>query len=248
MTCRIYRESIIHSMESNVWDEEQLLCSPILGDFETDAAFKISLPTKMQQQYSTSIKDGTFLLRVPKGKIERDSVVGFRESELEGISGGNHRFLKERELANVVEGTRTILVLRVSVQDAAPGFTADEFWERIFGYTGLTVQSQYEQCSAGKLSFRPAPIGNNGILDIPIESVISDMTSRTELSNMAIEKAAGILDLPADQHISSLVNHIMVCLPPGTGSWVASATTNHWRSVYNDKFCGILSATMHEIG
>jgi hypothetical protein len=248
ITCRIYRESTIHSMESNAWDEEQLLCSPILEDFETDAAFKISLPAKLQQQNSASIKDGTFILRVPGGTIERDSIVGFRESELEGVHSEHPRILKMRELANAVEGTRTILVLRVSVQDAAPDFTAAEFGERIFGYTGLTVQSQYEQCSAGKLSFQPAPFGNNGVLDVQIESVISDMTSRTELSNVAIETAANILDLSADQHISSLVNHVMICLPPGTGSWVASAATNHWRSLYNNKFCGILSASMHEIG
>ena len=52
-------------------------------------------------------------------------------------------------------------------------------------------------------------------------------------------------------------DHVMYCLPEGTtpgadgsGSknWVAYAFLNARRSVYTDRWCGVLSATMHEIG
>jgi hypothetical protein len=114
----------------------------------------------------------------------------------------------------------------------------------------LTVQSQYNKCSAGKLIFEPAPVGD-GVIDVHLPgSVIADFVSTAALSNAAQLAAAELLNLPPDQHISSLSDHVMICLPPGTdgNNWVAAAAMNHWRSVYNNKFCGVISASMHELG
>jgi len=43
-------------------------------------------------------------------------------------------------------------------------------------------------------------------------------------------------------------NFIMYCLPKGTGkSWIAYGYFQWWRTVYNDDWCGYMSANVHEI-
>ncbi len=48
--------------------------------------------------------------------------------------------------------------------------------------------------------------------------------------------------------ITKLADHIMLCIPPGTGNWASSATVGGWRTVYNDVWCGFISSQMHELG
>ena len=173
--------------------------------------------------------------------------------------------------------TRTILILRVSLQDSTPTISSQQIYENIFGYTDITLQSQYNRCSSGKLRFEPAPYGNligisNGILDVSInDKVLSDFTTNENvpviaLANAAQDKAIQILGLDSTtsdggELLSTLADHTMICLPPGLDNgggdesiidskdeWIASASVNHWRSIYNDGYCGIISTTMHEIG
>ena len=47
---------------------------------------------------------------------------------------------------------------------------------------------------------------------------------------------------------TSLANHVMYCLPPGTMSGIAYAFVNSWMSVYSDQWCTYVSAQMHELG
>jgi hypothetical protein len=245
LLCRIYKETTIHSNQLGMWDEEYFSCSPVVNDVESDDSFKISLPPRIKDTHLKDIEAGEFFVSLRRGKIEDDSVIGFSDDD---IVMANITQPKKRKLQQV--GRRTILVLRVSVRDSEPEFTGEEFRERIFGYDSLTVQSQYNKCSAGKLIFEPAPVGD-GVIDVHLPgSVIADFVSTAALSNAAQLAAAELLNLPPDQHISSLSDHVMICLPPGTdgNNWVAAAAMNHWRSVYNNKFCGVISASMHELG
>ena len=172
--------------------------------------------------------------------------------------------------------TRSILILRVSLQDSKPTITSQQIYDSIFGYDdGITVQSQYNQCSSGKLQFEPAPFGNiiglpDGILDVNLSNnFTSDYKSHNvpiiSLANAAQDEASKILGLETiptndnnsnnnHEHLSSIADHVMICLPPGIDrggdddNWIASASVDHWRSIYNDHYCGVLSTTMHEIG
>jgi hypothetical protein len=241
--CRVYKETVILSNQFNeVWDEENFLCSPLHEDEESDVSYKIDLPPVIGNLNLKDAESGNSFLNVYGSRIEADSIVGFSLSDLEvaGVPSIRQRGLQS-------SGRRMVLVLRVSLDDSEPEFTAADFRDRIFGFGEVTLQSQYLQCSAGKLSLQPAM--ESGILEVRLsESSISDFATSTSLSNAAQIEAANILGLAPGEHISSLADHIMICLPPGTGNWIAAAATNHWRSVYNNKFCGILSASMHEIG
>jgi hypothetical protein len=243
LECCINKETTIFSNQFGMRSEENFLCSPVVNNVESDDSYKIAIPTSLKRDYQTEIEKGDLHIFVHRARIEGDTVVGFSDSDIE-VSDTPKPW--KRELQRV--GTRTILVLRVTVRDSEPELTGDEFRERIFGYDSLTVQSQYNKCSAGKLVFEPAPI-RNGLLDVNIRNhFISDFNSSTALSNAAQSAAAELVGLPPGQHISSLADHVMICLPPGTGNWIAAAATNHWRSVYNNKFCGVISASMHELG
>jgi hypothetical protein len=249
--CRVYKETTILSNQfSGLWDEENFLCSPVLEE-ESDVSYKIDLPPVIGNLNLKEAESGSFFLNVYSSRIEADSIVGFSRGDLEVAAVP---FIRQRKLQT--SGKRTVLVLRVSLDDSEPEFTAAEFRDRIFGFDEITMQSQYFKCSAGKLTLQPADVVNgtenrieNGILEVRLsEARISDFATSTSLSNAAQMEAANLLRLAPGEHISSLSDHIMICLPPGTGNWVAAAATNHWRSVYNNKFCGILSASMHEIG
>jgi len=55
------------------------------------------------------------------------------------------------------------------------------------------------------------------------------------------------------EDLSTLFDHVMICLPYGTidngnSGWVAWAYLNHWLSVYNDIYCSSLTVGVHEIG
>lgn len=49
-------------------------------------------------------------------------------------------------------------------------------------------------------------------------------------------------------NLSNQFDHVMLCMPPGTGAWIAYAYVNSWLSVFNDDWCQQLSTQVHEIG
>lgn len=247
LLCRVTMENTTFSNHFGRWGEEKIVCVPIINNQEIDKIYMIELPEAILDTHSKQIEQGELYVKVPGGRLGEDSVISYNQSNIDVVDppdGAKRRLQTTRKV-----GKRTILVLRVSVKDATPVYSASEFYDRIFGYDDVTLQSQYHHCSGGQLTFEPAPVGKNGILEVELRTNnVADFESRGALSNTAQDIAAEILRLPSDEHISSLADHIMICLPPGFGNWVAAAPVNHWRSVYNDKFCGILSASMHEIG
>jgi hypothetical protein len=247
LVCRIMMETTMYSNNFGTWGEEKIVCAPIIDNQEIDTGYIIELPEAILGIHSKQIEQGELYVEVPGGRLSQDSVISYNQSNIDIVDppdGVKRRLQTTRKV-----GKRTILVLRVSVKDSTPMYSAGEFYDRIFGYNDVTLQSQYDQCSGGQLLFEPAPVGKNGILEVELRTNnVADFESRSALANAAQDIAAETLRLPSDEHISSLADHIMICLPPGTGNWVAWASVNHWRSVYNNQFCGILSASMHEIG
>lgn len=138
-----------------------------------------------------------------------------------------------------VKGNKALLVVRVMAPDASTSISSEKLSQSVFGAT--SARSQYSDCSFNKLNFHPAtgPGVSNGVMEITIPQNVKGIASYVVQN--AITENLGGKPLNAD--------HVMYCLPPGTtGGWIAYAYTNHWLSVYNDKWCTYLSAQMHEIG
>jgi len=143
--------------------------------------------------------------------------------------------------------TRTILALRVIANDAETTMSKTEISDAWFGTYNdpVNLRSQIKACSYGKQVFTPyvdSRIEEGGVFEVTIDKYVSGSTN-IDIADAALVAANGLLgDLP------SQVDHVMVCVPPGTnGSWIAYGG-GQWNSAFNDNWCGYVSAQMHQIG
>jgi hypothetical protein len=139
--------------------------------------------------------------------------------------------------------TRTVTVIRVSSADSAMNRSAKEIDNILFGEDRINFVSQYAACSFGALQWRRSKYG---VLDVLLNQTLDEMGRD---SSFMIYRA---LEMVREQYnlesVTELSDHVMMCLPPGTGDWAANAGVNYWRSHFNDQWCTSLSATMHELG
>jgi hypothetical protein len=143
-------------------------------------------------------------------------------------------------------GRSNVIAVRVTSRDAEVSLSADEISESLFG-EGVTFASQMNLCSNGALTFEPAT--GNGITGA-VGEIYIDVNS--------VGVATGNLhSIVRDEFIKkfgqeSQYDHIMYCLPFGTGevndSWIAYAYKDTSYSYYHDAWCGSLTSKMHEVG
>ena len=128
---------------------------------------------------------------------------------------------RSQNLADVV--IKKVLVHRVVAQDKATTANETELADDIFGHFGdaVNLQSQFKACSYDHLLFNAVYLPNT------VVPGAADSTIR----NAAVNTAKAQLS-----SLTSIANHVMVCVPPDTsGGWIACAYINQWLSVYNDK-------------
>ena len=131
-----------------------------------------------------------------------------------------------RQLA-VVTGQKTVLAVKVVLSDAAYGFDASYLECKVFGTSNgvdcgdtLHLTNAYSACSFGKLQFgkaadRTTGSGtvsdiSNGVVTVTLPAFSTsqgDGTVRNEVTK-ALNAAFG--------SATSLANHLMYCMPPGT--------------------------------
>jgi hypothetical protein len=205
----------------------------------SDYAYPISLPSEFVNQNREDLLGGTLFVNILGAQIMNESVVQHENSLVALTSAPTSFETRRRRLA--VTDTRSILVLRITANDTAPYFSAPEIYNFIFNETLPTVKSQYEKLSFGKLNFVPTQYG---VLEIHVNLMAKGSLSAT-IRDAAI---AAVVSQTGVSTVTALADHVMFCLPPGTGSWAGSSPVNSWRSVLNNKWCGYLSGTMHEMG
>lgn len=152
-------------------------------------------------------------------------------------------------------GTRNVLVVRV-ISDAGgsqarlePSFTREKLRNNIFGDPNnpyrLNFNLQYELCSNGNLKFEPASHNGDsmGVFDLVLTENLRNQDFSLEVET-ALSQAFSLNFGAASQF-----DHVMFCLPGGMNEeFIAFATLNDRFSFYSDPWCGIMSASMHEIG
>jgi len=147
---------------------------------------------------------------------------------------------KNRKLA--VTGSKKVLVVRANAKDHSTTADMATLSNNIFGTAGdtATLVSQYDACSYGQLTIEPYE-QNGGVIEVNINSEIEGVNKfRVEdLMTAAAAKVVGGL---------WQFDNVMLCLPPGTGNWIAYAYVGSWLSVFNDDWCQQLSTQVHEVG
>eukprot|EP00587_Corethron_hystrix_P003358 CAMPEP_0113330368 /NCGR_PEP_ID=MMETSP0010_2-20120614/21576_1 /TAXON_ID=216773 ORGANISM="Corethron hystrix, Strain 308" /NCGR_SAMPLE_ID=MMETSP0010_2 /ASSEMBLY_ACC=CAM_ASM_000155 /LENGTH=647 /DNA_ID=CAMNT_0000192879 /DNA_START=73 /DNA_END=2012 /DNA_ORIENTATION=- /assembly_acc=CAM_ASM_000155 len=150
--------------------------------------------------------------------------------------------------------TNSVLVVRgESTADGGGvvGVTLAELSDSVFGTAGdpINLRTQYMACSYEKIEFKPGPPMDgvdavNGAVTVTTPSSFSGVSNYVGESYLraALQTMMG-RSLPGDY------DQIMFCIPPGTSAgWIAYASVNGWRSVYNNLWCTYVSSQMHEIG
>jgi hypothetical protein len=147
-------------------------------------------------------------------------------------------------------GTKRVLVLRAVASDRSTTASEAELSDDIFGTSGdvINLKTQYRSCSDNQLIFEPLTtnglVGSDGVYTVNIPTTVVTGAADGDIVTAMVNKATADLGT-----LTSLVDYVMVCVPPGTsGGWIAYAYINYWLSVYNDNWCRYPSGQLHEIG
>ena len=138
---------------------------------------------------------------------------------------------------------RRMLVIRADASDSSTSADAAQLSNDIFGTSGdrVTLKSQYRKCSHGKVLFAPYD-DDTGVVEVQLDGNVNGKDKFT-IQDAMLNAATEMLGNLTDQ-----ADHVMLCMPKGTGEWVAYAYVDHWLSVFNDDWCQQLSTQVHEIG
>lgn len=144
-------------------------------------------------------------------------------------------------------GTLKTLVVRVIGNGIEPSLSSDQLVSDVF-QDNVSLKSQTAECSYNKLQIEPF-IGatpsneqvHDGVVNIHVDYEQTDATKHDLIAIAAAKEQLGDLDDPR-------FDLVMFCFPPGTKNFMAFAYGNNKYSFYNDKWCGFVSAQMHEIG
>ena len=165
---------------------------------------------------------------------------------------GDQRFRR----LDAVTGTRSIVIFRVTTNDASPMYNAASIADSFFGIDGdpNNVKSRYAACSMNKLIFNPGT-GNdfaNGVHDLAVNNYakginVHDLVRST--TEAVIAKFGSSL--------KNTYNHVVYALPRGTlvdnggngtDRWLAFAHLSSYLTVFNDDNIMYISNQIHEIG
>jgi Gametolysin peptidase M11 len=238
---------------SSLGNYKQICCIPIQEDAQgeeemyvesSNHLYPIDLPSHILEEHQRAIHEGELLLTLNGATIEKDTVLLHDSTQVTILDHDSPIARRRRRLQgkayDTAFGTRTLKVIRVSTSDKQPSFTAEQMEDRIF-HQSIGLSSQYEACSFGQLKWE-----SRGVLDVIVDGEIASYESGSAL-RVAAEEKMKQLQIISDSP-SELADNVMFCLAPGTGTWVANAGTNYWRSQFNDQWCLSLTATMHEVG
>lgn len=168
------------------------------------------------------------------------SFTSIPESTAEDRPENGTRPRKTRRL-DKSEGTKSVLVIRVksSADGSETTPSASQLKNDVFN-DDVCLAKQYKACSHNKLKFVPAQGKgvDGGIMTVTIDSAVKgqDEAIVRSAATSAASAHFGIYNLQ-DQF-----DHVMVCIPPGTkDNWVAYGYIDSWLTVYNDKWCSMVS-------
>jgi hypothetical protein len=236
-------------------DEESLECD-VLSSSELemipDMAISIDLPEDFVYENRKTLDSGLLYVHIPGGFVNEDYIDGF------GVVGTNVHIPPESDIAVVDEqeiaslrlhrkrrrafeqsrglagqGVRTVMVFRVTTDDASPDIGASEIDQRMFSQTDFSFASRFEKCSFGELTFESYD-DNTRVTELYVPGQVSSFTERTIL-NAATRKASDAFG----QDIWDRVDHAIFCMPDGTTGkpYIAYSGVGSFFSVFHNVRC-----------
>ena len=220
----------------------ETLCIPILDDgTESDAVVPMNLQHKeLDSEAHRRLVDGSFYVEVEGMSVNDYYQGGIATNATATIS--NLSSYPQSQIAassHPTRGTFSVMIVRVTSADGyAPSSSLQELRQAVFGE--ISMASQYNACSFGKLEFREARS-----IDVQLPRKSSFYTSPSDLALAAESAATALLNVDS---ITEVADKVIFCQPPDNLPWTSVAVLNHWRINMKDKFCTSLSGLTHEMG
>ena len=126
-----------------------------------------------------------------------------------------------RRLSNDRDGSHSVLVVRVLVDDMAM-HSAATLSDKVFGTDGdiNNLSERFRSCSYGKLLMEPTQeamaSAADGVVDITVEMEITPSVTTSESVVNAVKAQLGDLVGGPDVRIKDTFRHVIMCLPKGT--------------------------------
>jgi hypothetical protein len=224
-------------------EEEEVRCIPIVDGTESNRLYSINLSNNFIKKYSDLIGTGKLYVAITNTRTiaKEERVVVTRDSKISIVSmTRSEDTTSENDHPNTT-GQKTVAVVRISTTDASPAADAKKMQNTLFNPNAVNFHTQYMNCSFGQLEWILAPVG---VVEVFVDQPVSDFKNGSALVSAA---QAAMADNMGIEDPSTLGDKVIMCLPPGTGGWIASSGVNHWRAQFNDEWCLSLTATMHEV-
>jgi len=247
LLCRVTVFGTMFASDDDTAAKEQhdIRCVPIVDGKETDLDFPIQVSEELLEKHEEEIASGTLMVTLSDSWIdENEELISGESPEITVMdtSDGRYRHLQERH--RQMTEFKTLAIIRVSTTDRSPTGSASsktKIQNAMFG-NGINFQTQYDACSFGKLKWSLAEDVFDVQLDGSMASYGNDSARIVTAVQQKVKATRGI------SGVDTIADKVIMCLPPGTGEWAASAGVNHWRVQSNDAWCTSLSGTMHELG
>jgi hypothetical protein len=220
--------------------KESARCIPIIDDEEIDEDYPCKIPEDFLEENKQKIESGKLLATISPAAMVNEELLISEDAQYDVLEeDGRYRHLAERHLQ--IKSEMTVSVIRISTADKAPKETVATLKSTLFG-NGPNFVKQYKDCSFGKLNWK---LSSFGVRDVKIPNRISDFSDANALVNAVQKYMKANMGVYA---VAGLSDKVIMCLPPGTGNWAASAGVGHWRAQFNNDWCTSLTGTVHELG
>jgi hypothetical protein len=202
------------------------------GDGESEMSYTLNLPSYFVNANKAKLDTGVSNICIPGGSAVRNE---FSKPDFVVIpSGSSIKFVegRARHVRRLAQsGNRTTLIVRVSSSNATHTDSAVILANAAFGVGGqqISMSSQFNSCSAGKLNFVPASgfnVISNGVVELLLNENPMTIAGKTLL---------GVSDL------YSTFSNVIFCMPYGTtfkaggsNDWLAYAYVPGQFSYYNN--------------
>lgn len=225
-------------------------CAPVQendgGTIVSDISYGVDLPDQFVEDNETRLRGGNLFVKITNGNIVNGNIEYPADDHITVVPPPqSFETSRRRQRRLQTSGTSQVLVLRITAADSTNTFSTQQLTNYIFDasqpYTKPTLTSQFALMSFGKLSFVPT---SYGVMDVtvPLNATGSTATAIRDAAITAVQQKYNVAS------ITSLADHVILCIPPGTGDWSGTSSIQAWRIVLNDQWCGYLSGLMREMG
>lgn len=245
LVCQLAMECVsTPSADGQAETHHHIECSPVENERISDYSYPIDLPEDFVEANKVALVTGRLFATFPEGQIIDGKVIRPLNVPITVISPPESFECRHRTLSDT-SGTKSVLVLRISANDASPTFSASQYYNYIFNNsqpdTAPSLSSQYSRLSFGQLNFVPTQYG---VMEVPVNINAYGAAS----SNIRDAAITYVIAQYGVSSLTQLADHVIFCLPSGTGNWAGSSPVMSWRIVMNNDWCGYISGFMHEMG